>query len=304
MSNTRESNNAEEADQCCANCGIVPLDDIQLERCDGGCDLVKYCSNVCQENHRDQHEDACKQRKKELHDKELFEQPEETHLGECPICFLPMPIDERKSRFCSGCCKLVCEGCYYADYISTGGDRCPFCREPNLEGEEENIKRVMERVEVNDPAALQQIGAKCGKEGDYDKAVEYYTKAAELGDVDAHYTLGVMYYKGKDIEKDEEKGVYHWEKAAIGGHPQARYTLAIIEEGNGNIERAVKHYIIAANLGLEKSMKDLWEYYSDGHITKEELDVTLRGHQAAIDATKSAQRDAAEVYHRQLAASR
>ena len=33
----------------------------------------------------------------------------------------------------------------------------------------------------------------------------------------------------------------------------------------------------------------------DGHITKEEYEATLRSHQAAIDATKSAQRDAAEA---------
>jgi hypothetical protein len=303
MSNAAETK-TEEADECCASCGIVPLDDIQLERCDGGCDLVKYCSDRCQENHRDQHGEECKQRKKELHDKELFEQPDGSHLGECPLCFLPLSLGTNKSTFCSGCCKLVCLGCVYANFKSSGNNNCPFCREPALNCDEENEKRVMERVKVNDPAALQQIGAKCGKEGDYDKAVEYYTRAAKLGDVDAHYTLGVMYYKGKDIEKDEEKGVYHSEKAAIGGHPQARYTLAIIEEGNGNIERAVKHYIIAANLGLEKSVKELWEYYSDGHITKEELEATLRTHKAAIDATKSAQRDAAEVYHRQLAASR
>ena len=55
----------------------------------------------------------------------------------------------------------------------------------------------------------------------------------------------------------------------------------------------MKHLIIAAKLGDEGSMKALWKFYSIGHITKKDLDVTLRGHQAAIDATKSSQRDAA-----------
>ena len=89
--------------------------------------------------------------------------------------------------------------------------------------------------------------------------------------------------------------MYHWEKAAIGGHPGARYFLGISEERNGNMERAVKHFIIAANLGCDDSMKELWGHYSLGNITKEDLDATLRSHQAALVAMKSEQRDVAEA---------
>ena len=114
-----------------------------------------------------------------------------------------------------------------------------------------------------------------------------------MGNADAHYNLGLMYRRGEGVEEDEEKEVYHYEKAAIGGHPDARYYLAIIEGKNGNVDRAAKHFIINANLGHEESMKLLWKLYSAGQITKEDLESTLRTHKAAIDATKSAQRDAA-----------
>jgi hypothetical protein len=80
------SNAVVDADECCASCGIAPVDDIKL-KCGGGCDLVKYCSDKCQENHR------------ELRDKQLFQQPDESYLGECPICFLPLPIDLKRSAF-------------------------------------------------------------------------------------------------------------------------------------------------------------------------------------------------------------
>jgi TPR repeat protein len=216
-----------------------------------------------------------------------------------------MPLGTKKSTFCSGCCKLVCKGCDYADYKSNGGDRCPFCREPAVNGEEENRKRVMKRVKANDPNALQQMGAIHHHEGDYDKGVEYLERAAELGDARAHCQLGGMYYIGEGVEKDEEKAIHHWEEAAIGGHPTARNNLAMIEEEkNGNVNRAVKHFVIAANLGYEKSMKGLWKHYSCGNITKENLEATLRSHKAAIDATKSAQRDAAEAHYRRISASR
>jgi hypothetical protein len=292
-----------EVEVCCANCGIAQVDDIKLKIC-GDCQSVSYCSDICRENHREQHEEECKKRKAEIHDKELFEQPEETCFGECPLCFLPMPLDHEKSIFYSCCCRLVCKGCEIANLISGGGGRCPFCREPAVKGNGENDKRVMERVKVNDPNALSKMGLRRIQEGDYETSIEYYTKAAELGAPIAHFQLGCLYYSAEGVEKDEEKGIYHWERAAIGGHHSARHNLACVEEKNGNIERAVKHLIIAANLGCEDSMKDLWQHFSAGNITKEELESTLRTHKAAIDATKSDQRDAAETYYQQLAASR
>jgi TPR repeat protein len=190
-------------------------------------------------------------------------------------------------------------GCIVATISSNKHDvvkagNCPFCREPaNVD---DHDKRMMKRAKANDPAALREKGARCYDKGDYDGAFEYYTKAAELGYADAHFQLGNinMYHKDWGVEKDEEKAVYHWEKAAICGHARARYNLACIEWDNGNMERAVKHFIIAAKLGDPESMSKLWKHYSAGNITKEDLDSTLRAHQAAIDATRSTQRKIAD----------
>ena len=281
---------AADADVCCANCGIAGVDDVKLEDCDG-CDLVKYCGEKCREDHREEHEDECRKRLKEVHDKKLFTQPDHTHLGECPLCFLPLPLDKSKSLFWPCCSKLVCKGCVHANYMSNGSHHCPFCRAVASKIRQQ----LMKRVKANDPFAMRKMGSKCRDKGDYDGAFKYFTKAAELGSVDAHAKLGSMYMKREGVEKDEGKEVYHFEKAAIGGHPEARYILGHIEEKNGNIERAVKHLIIAAKLGCEISMKGLWKHYSRGNITKEDLDATLRTHQAAIDETKSELRKMADV---------
>ena len=147
---------------------------------------------------------------------------------------------------------------------------------------------------ANDPVAISEMGSYRYHQGDYESAAKYWTKAAELEDIRAHYELACLYRKGEGVEENEETAVYHWEKAAIGGHPDARHNLACYEGRNGNIERAVKHFIIAANLGFEKSMKALWEDYKRGNITKEELDATLRTHHAAINEMKSPEREAAE----------
>jgi tetratricopeptide (TPR) repeat protein len=244
------------------------------------------------EEHREQYDEEWNKREAELHDKNLFRQPDGSHHGECPLCFLPMPLDPKKYAFHSCCSKMICGGCCYAHGRSNGGDRCPFCREPAV-NIEENTKRMMKRIETNDPAAMREMGTRLYHEGDYDKAIEYWTNAAALGDPEAHYQLSTMHAAGKGVEKDEEKQVYHLEKAAMGGDPDARHNLACYEGRNGNAGRAVKHFIIAAKIGHENAMKKLWELYSYGSITKENLEATLRAHKAAIDEMKSPEREAA-----------
>ena len=283
----------------CASCGIAAaaVDNIKLEECND-CDLVKYCGDRCREDHREQHEEECKNREAVLHDRKLFTQPDETHLGECPLCFLPLPLDKRKSGFYTCCSIMVCQGCVHANLMANEYDEkkalsCPFCREPAT-NKEENKKKNMERVKANDPAAMRHMGGQYYDKRNYESAVEYLTKAAELGDSIAHFLLGMMYKNGRGMKKDKEKAVYHYEKAAMGGHPTARYNLGCHEGNIGNIERAVKHFIIASNLGHDKSTKELWKHYSLGNITKEDLDATLRAHQAALDAMKSEQRDIAD----------
>ena len=287
-----------EADEVCANCGKAAVDDIKLKICTA-CKLVKYCSVDCQKKHRPQHKKACKKRAAEICDDNLFRQPNESNLGECPICCLPLPLDNKKWRMNSCCCKRICLGCNHANILReeelSQYPKCSFCREPLPKTEEEVNQNLIKRLKANDPVALCQMGNNCEREGDYEGACEYYTKAAALGDVDAHYNLSVMYIEGKGVEKDEKKKVYHLEEAAIGGHPRARWNLGCYEWNNGRIDRAMKHFIIAANLGDDSALEQVKENFRRGWVRKEDFESALRGHQAAVDATKSEQRDAAYI---------
>jgi tetratricopeptide (TPR) repeat protein len=288
------------ADICSANanCGIAEVNEVKMEEEKCTCKLLRSCSDKSREEHLEQHEEECLKQAAKMQDDDLFRQPERSHLGECPICFLPMPFDPKKSMTMGCCSKPICMGCVCSNIIINNHDlvkanSCLFCREPMVDdGEYE--KRVMKRIKANDPAALRQLGTKRYNEEDYDTAIEYWTKAAQLGDAHAHYQLGCMYRDGKGVAKNEEKAVYHWEMAAIGGHHMARHNLGCIEGIKGNMVRAVKHFIIAANLGYEESMKKLWAHYSGGNITKEDLDATLRTHHAAVNEMKSPERDEAD----------
>jgi len=176
-------------------------------------------------------------------------------------------------------------------------EKCPFCRNP-VPTKEEIEENIMKRLEANDPVAMREQGVHACKKGDYSSAVEYYTKAAESGDIEAHYQLSGCFGLGRGVEKDEKKELFHWEEAAIGGHPFARYHLGNHEGRSGRIERAIKHWIIAANLGDDGAIKVLRNVYTQGRISKENFAASLRAHQAAVDGTKSPQREEAEEYFR------
>ena len=287
---------------CCASCGIAGGDDIKLKDCDG-CDLVKYCSDECQEDHRPNHEEECVKRAAELRDEILFKQPESTHLGDCPICCLPVPIgstSESKFILMSCCSKSVCNGCHYADQKREAESRrqhkCPFCRTVMPKTDEELNELLMKRIEVNDPDAMCAMGGERWEEGDYEAAFEYWTRAAALGDIGAHYILSNLYWKGRGVEKDEERELYHLTEASLGGHPEARYNLGCTEEQHGRMDRAAKHWIIAANLGDDDSLEAVKILYKHGYVSKEDFAAALRGHYAAIDAMKSPQRDEAATF--------
>ena len=282
---------------CCASCGIAEVDDVKLKQC--ACKLVRYCSVACQKEHRPQHKKVCKKQLAELRDEILFKQPESNHLGDCPICCLPLSIDPTKSTMMACCSKMICKGCSYANQKrekeKSLDQTCPFCRHPLPKSQEEGFPMERKRVEVNDPVALRQMGTRRYHEGDYSGAFECWAKAAELGDVGAHYELSIAYDEGHGAEKDKKKQTHHLEEAAIGGHACARNNLGYLEWNNGRRERAVKHWVIAAKLGYDRSLEKVKRGYTAGIVSKEEFAAALRAHQAAVDATKSPQRETAAL---------
>ena len=241
----------------------------------------------------------------ELRDEILFKQPESSHYGDCPICCLPLPIDPKKSTLYTCCSKHICDGCNLAnqkrEHEGKLHFKCPFCRKAVPKTDEGFIELLMKRIEANDPVAMSHIGTKSYEEGDYKTSFEYCTKAAALGDVVAHCQLSCLYHNGQGVEKDEKKKLHHAEQAAIAGHPHARHNLGCFEGRRDRMDRAVKHWIIAANLGCDESLENVKNLYKAGQVSKDDFAAALRGHQAAVDATKSPQREEAAAFMKWLA---
>ena len=126
--------------------------------------------------------------------------------------------------------------------------------------------------------------------------MKLWRRAGELGHAAAYFNLGTAYYNGEGVEKDTEKAKYYYELAAIGGDVTARFNLGAFEEEEeeeGNMSRAVKHWMISAGAGDNDSLKNIQECFVNGHVTKDDFEKALRAHKKAKDEMKSDQRDAA-----------
>jgi TPR repeat protein len=96
------------------------------------------------------------------------------------------------------------------------------------------------------------IGAVYDIKAEYDKALEYYQKAADQGHANAQYNLGGMYGKGQGVGQDFREAIKWWRKAADLGFADAQYNLGVMYgKGQGVEKEGIKWLRKAAEKGNE-----------------------------------------------------
>jgi len=284
----------------CANCGKGEEESGKLKNCTA-CKMVKYCSRECQIAHRPQHKKECKKRAAELHDEKLFEQPPSNE--DCPICFIQLPCLLSGSTYMSCCGKVICSGCIHAPVYDNQGNvvavkTCPFCRTPPPYTDEEENQRVRKRADLDDPEAIFNVGCDyrdgtCGFPQDYTKALELYHQAGKLGYSEAINSIGYSFEFGEGVERDTKKSNHYYELAAIKGNVIARHNLGVKEAIAGNVDRAIKHFMISVRGGYAESSNKIKRLYTNGQATKDDYAEALRSYQIYLMEIKSDQRDEA-----------
>ena len=283
----------------CANCGKGEESAGNLKACTA-CKMVKYCNRDCQIAHRPQHKKECKKRAAELHDEALFELPPPPE--DCPICMLPVPSMDTGHKYYSCCGKEICSGCVHAVVLRDEDEqKCPFCRTPAPESDKENVKRLNKRKEAGDVRAMYILGCfyskgRYGLPQDYEKALELWHQAGELGCADAYCNIGYAYRNGRGVEIDKKKASHYYELAAMGGDAAARHNLGFTEARKGAMKRALKHALIATGSGHKKSLDIIQIMYKDGDVSKDDYTKALRAYQAYLSEIKSEQRDKAAAF--------
>ena len=286
---------ADDGDEACANCGKLGSDRVQLKNCTA-CRLVKYCSVDCQKAHRKQHKKACRKRAAEFEDEQLYSQGHERPEGDfCPICTLPIPLSMNAHSVIKSCCmKRICNGCMMTAH-TRGMFDCAFCRAPRPDNDAEILVMIQARVIKKDPEAIYQLGqqyhhGQLGLQKDMRKAVELWEEAAELGSIDALYSLGT--FQRERFQDGNAKAAF--KKAAVQGHVVSRHNLGCYEGENGNDNRAVRHLLISAKMGYMLSVEQIKRLFIDGIATKAQYAEALKGYQEAVEEMKSHDREEAK----------
>lgn len=73
-------------------------------------------------------------------------------------------------------------------------------------------------------------GEKAYESGDYELALKEFTKAADDGDMNAQFNLGVMYEEGHGVDQSDLKAGEWYQIAADNGHPEAPMALQLLYE--------------------------------------------------------------------------
>ena len=280
----------------CANCGKEGSD---VNNTCNKCTSVMYCNAACKKKHRQKHKKQCERRVAELHDEKLFKQPPQLE-EDCPICFMRLPTLGSGRTYMSCCGKVICSGCIHAfqSRITRKKEEvCPFCR-ISLPKLDEMIKRFEKRIDLNDARAIYSMGC-CYAQGKYGlprnraKALELWHQAGELGSNESLNNIGIAYEFGRGVDVDMKKAVYYYELGAMGGHAFARTNLGLTEMKAGNMDRALKHYMIVVRDGSLESLENIKFCCFDGFATKDDYAKALCSYQAYLDEIKSDQRDEA-----------
>lgn len=93
-----------------------------------------------------------------------------------------------------------------------------------------------------------------------------------------------------------KKATHYWELAAMLGHVGSRCNLGADEKNTGNVNRAMKHFMIAVRSGDDMTLRNIKKLFMSGEVTKDDYARALRAHQAYVDEIKSVHRDKAAAF--------
>ncbi len=103
---------------------------------------------------------------------------------------------------------------------------------------------------------------------EHQKQFEWYSLAADAGDIDAMYSIAVGYHLGYPVEANQVKAFEKLTVAVESGNLQAMYLLAYLyENGLGteqDIDKAVELYVQSGEKGIRGSLLRLYGIYQEG----------------------------------------
>jgi uncharacterized protein len=126
----------------------------------------------------------------------------------------------------------------------------------------------MSKAQKGDSTAQFLLGFRSEYEQDYTQAADWYRKAAEQGNVEAQFSLGILYGTGQGVPQDDSQAVMLFRKAAEQGLARAQSNLGVAyASGRGipkDVAEAAAWWRKAAEQGDEQAQFKLGLCYFTG----------------------------------------
>jgi len=113
-----------------------------------------------------------------------------------------------------------------------------------------------------------QVGRAAYDVGDYDKALATWAPAAESGDADSQFGMGLLYSEGIVVPMDDSLALKWFGLAADQGNGEAQYKLGVMHANGWGVPmseaEAMKWYALAAENGVTEAQVSLGTMYQNG----------------------------------------
>ena len=116
-------------------------------------------------------------------------------------------------------------------------------------------------------------------------------QAAEQGDMEAQYNLGLCYYNGEEVEQSYEEAVRWFRLAVEQRYENAQYSLGVCYENGEGVEQSYKEalhwYRLAAEQGDAEAQNNLGACYHEA----EEWSVILKKRCIGFDLLRNKEKN-------------
>jgi hypothetical protein len=157
---------------------------------------------------------------------------------------------------------------------------------------------LLEKAKAGNSAAQAEVGRMyvIGGNGVYrdaHEAVKWFTKAAEQGNADGEYGVGVMYQLGRGGPQDTSSAIRWFELAAKQGKVEAQFQLARIYDASEgptkNPAMAAKYYQQAAAKDQPTAEMRLAQMYETGQGVTQDYTTSMKWYMKLADDNSFAQ---------------
>ncbi len=122
--------------------------------------------------------------------------------------------------------------------------------------------------------------------GDFEKALAVWAPAAESGDADSQYGMGLLYSEGIVVPMDDNEALKWFGLAAGQEHGDAQYKLGVMHANGWGVPmdeaEAMKWYMLAAGNGVTAAQVSLGTMYQNGFSVEQDKVEALKWFSVAV----------------------